>query len=321
FLPRATKETAGTTMTMAAPQQIRYKSVLYTRLIKVAEMAEDPLEPPRFRHRRIPKHGGGSPAAAVMHSPPRPVTAEDLKNWKVPPCVSNWKNPKGYVIPLDKRRTGSADGLEFGINQRKAKLAEALYVAEEAARESVALRNKIQRECEMKEKERRDEELRELARKARDSAVLSENSNKHIKNLEEKRRKRRLEAKEGTTMMMMKKKKKKSRDDERDRVISERMALGLAFTGREKGEFLFDLRLVDGEKGLNSGFATGDDDHYNVYEKCLFNAQFSTLFRPNSKSHKAFGGVRDRPLEFEKEDSDDPFGLDQFLSNLKSIKT
>ncbi|KAI3454775.1 hypothetical protein Pfo_011438 [Paulownia fortunei] len=296
----------------AAPQQFKYESgrgrVLHTRLIKVVKMAEDPLEPPKFRHRRIPKAGGGggSPAAAVMHSPPRPVTAEDLKNWKVPPCVSNWKNPKGYVIPMDKRRTGTADRLEFEINQRKAKLAEALYVAEEAARESVALRNKIQREREMKEKERRDEELRELARNARDCAVLYGNSNKHMKNLhkaevlEEKRRKRRLEAKEGTMMKM------KSRD-ERDRVISERMALGLAFTGREKGEFLFDLRLVDGEKGLNSGFATGDDDHYNVYDKCLFNTQFSTLFRRC---------VRDRPLEFS-----DPFGLDQFLSNLKSIKT
>ncbi|KAI3454774.1 hypothetical protein Pfo_011437 [Paulownia fortunei] len=258
-----------------------------------------------------------------MQSPPRPVTAEDLKNCKVPPCVSNWKNPKGYVIPMDKRRTGTADRLEFGIKQRKAKLAEALYVVEEAARESVALRNKIQREREMKEKERRDEEFRELARMARDCAVFYGNSNKHMKNLhkvevlEEKRRKRRLEAKEGTTTK--KKKKKKSRD-ERDRVISERMALGLAFAGRQKGEFLFDLRLVDGEKWLNSGFATGDDDQYNVYDKCLFNTEFSTLFRPNSKSHKAFGCVRDRPLEFEKEDSD-PFGLDRFLSNLKSIKT
>ncbi|KAI3454534.1 hypothetical protein Pfo_011197 [Paulownia fortunei] len=121
-------------------------------------------------------------------------------------------------------------------------------------------------------------------------------------------------------MIMKKKKKKKSRDDERDRVISERMALGLAFTGREKGEFLFDLRLVDGEKGLNSGFATGDDDRYNVYDKCLFNAQFSTLFRPNSKSHKAFGGVRDRPLEFEKEDSDDPFGWTSSCPILRALR-
>lgn len=250
------KITYARSRTAAPPQDsmlIRYKParVLYARLIKVLKMAEDPLEPPRFRYRRIPIAGGGSSSAPVLHSPPRPVTAEDLKNWKVPPCVSNWKNPKGYVIPLEKRRT--ADGWESGINQRKAKLAEALYVAEEAARESVALRNKIQRECEMKEKEMRNEKLRELTRKVRDSAVLCGNSNKHTKNLQkvevlekrrkEKTKKRRLEAKEGT------KTKKKSRGD-RDWDISERIALGLASTGRESGEFLFDLRLVDQEKGL-----------------------------------------------------------------------
>lgn len=26
------------------------------------------------------------------------------QDWKIPPCISNWKNIKGYTIPLDKRR-------------------------------------------------------------------------------------------------------------------------------------------------------------------------------------------------------------------------
>lgn len=36
------------------------------------------------------------------------VTVQDQQAWKVPPCVSNWKNARGYTIPLDKRL--AADG-------------------------------------------------------------------------------------------------------------------------------------------------------------------------------------------------------------------
>ena len=43
-----------------------------------------------------------------MHSPPRKVTVKDQQAWKIPPCISNWKNAKGYTIPLDKRL--AADG-------------------------------------------------------------------------------------------------------------------------------------------------------------------------------------------------------------------
>ncbi|CAN0477339.1 unnamed protein product, partial [Scytosiphon promiscuus] len=44
----------------------------------------------------------------VLHSPPRKVTVQDQQAWKIPPCVSNWKNARGYTIPLDKRL--AADG-------------------------------------------------------------------------------------------------------------------------------------------------------------------------------------------------------------------
>lgn len=32
-------------------------------------------------------------------------------NWKIPPCVSNWKNAKGFTIPLDKRIAADGRGL------------------------------------------------------------------------------------------------------------------------------------------------------------------------------------------------------------------
>lgn len=73
------------------------------RIIKMQELPKDPLEPPKFRHTKVPR-GPGSPPVPVMHSPPRPVTVQDQQNWKIPPCISNWKNPKV------RRRKGSGWG-------------------------------------------------------------------------------------------------------------------------------------------------------------------------------------------------------------------
>ncbi len=47
-----------------------------------------------------------------MHSPPRKLTAEDQKEWMIPPSISNWKNLKGHIIPLDKRLVSDGRGLQ-----------------------------------------------------------------------------------------------------------------------------------------------------------------------------------------------------------------
>jgi len=89
----------------------------------------------------------------VLHSPPRALTKEDQADWKIPPCISNWKNAKGYTIPLDKRLAADGRGLqEVQINDNFAKLSEAMYVAEQKAREAVETRSKIQKELMLKEK-------------------------------------------------------------------------------------------------------------------------------------------------------------------------
>ena len=142
-----------------------------TRIVKMQEMPVDPLEPPKFRHTKAPR-GPGSPPVPVMHSPPRKVSAEEAANWKVPPCVSNWKNAKGYTIPLDKRLAADGRGLqETAINDGFAKFAEALYVAEHSAREAVELRAAVGRELAGKEREAKERQLRELAAAARAERV------------------------------------------------------------------------------------------------------------------------------------------------------
>ncbi|KAL2477355.1 SNW/SKI-interacting protein [Forsythia ovata] len=324
-------------------QSAAFNSGAKERIIRMVEMPVDPLEPPKFKHKRVPK-ASGSPPVPVMHSPPRPVTVKDQQDWKIPPCISNWKNPKGYTIPLDKRLAADGRGLQdVQINDNFAKLSEALYVAEQKAREAVAMRSKVQKEMMMKEKEKKEMELRELARKARSertgvapAAAAQMPSERGAIN--------------GDDMSVDYERKSKITRD-RDRDISEKVALGMASAGAGRGgEVMYDQRLFNQEKGMDSGFAT--DDAYNIYDKGLFTAQstMNTLYRPKKdaddemyggadeqldklmktdrfKPDKTFTGTsertgqRDRPVEFEKEAEEaDPFGLDQFLTEVKKGK-
>ncbi|GKG54024.1 SNW/SKI-interacting protein, partial [Tanacetum coccineum] len=92
----------------------------------------------------------------------------DQHDWKIPSCISKWKNPKEYTIPLDKRSAADARGLqEVQIKANFAKLSEALYVVEQKAREAVATRLKLQKDLMMNEKERKEQKLGALAQKAR----------------------------------------------------------------------------------------------------------------------------------------------------------
>ncbi|CAG9460220.1 unnamed protein product [Pedinophyceae sp. YPF-701] len=141
------------------------------RLIKIQDAPVDPLEPPKFRHMKAPK-GSGSPPVPVMHSPPRAATKATLEDWKIPPMVSNWKNPKGFIIPLDKRLAADGRGLQTTqINDNFAKFAEALSVAESRARESVNMRQKMRKELAQRERDRKEEELRAMAARAREERL------------------------------------------------------------------------------------------------------------------------------------------------------
>ena len=138
-----------------------------TRIIKMVGAAVDPLEPPKFKHKKMPGPPPDAPVP-IMHSPTRKITAEDAAAWKIPPCISNYKNPHGFVIPLDKRI--AADGrtlLESVINDNRAKLSEAMQIAERKARLEVETRAAIQKTLSLKAKEEAEAEMRALAAKAR----------------------------------------------------------------------------------------------------------------------------------------------------------
>lgn len=135
----------------------------HTRVIKLHNASSDPLEPSRVRLQKIPP-AQASPSQAVLHSPPRALTDEERAQWHIPPSISNWKNSKGYTIPLDKRLAADGRGLQTTrINDNFAKLSEALYVAEQKSRDAVDIRSKLHMELQNQAGQKHEETLRHIA--------------------------------------------------------------------------------------------------------------------------------------------------------------
>ncbi|ELW48101.1 SNW domain-containing protein 1 [Tupaia chinensis] len=271
----------------------------------MVEMQKGPMEPPRFKiNKKIPR-GPPSPPAPVMHSPSRKMTVKEQQEWKIPPCISNWKNAKGYTIPLDKRLAADGRGLQtVHIHENFAKLAEALYIADQKAREAVEMRAQVERKMAQKEKEKHEEKLREMAQKAR-------------------------ERRAGI---------KTQRNENRD--ISEVIAFGVP-NPRTSNEVQYNQQLFNQSKSMDSGFAGGEDEIYNVYDQAWRRGKdmAQNIYRPSTNLDKDMYGDdleariktnrfvpdkefsdsdhrqrgREGPVQFEE----DPFGLDKFLEEAK----
>jgi len=250
-----------------------------TRIIRMVETPKDPLEPPKFKHKKIPV-GPSSPPVPVLHSPNRKLTKEEKDAWKIPPSISNWKNNKGYLIPLDKRVASDGRGLqEIEVSDSHAKVAAALYSAEKNARDLVAKRSTLRQQVILAEQERKEKELKDTAAEARkrreqiqnlameteteqqtDDRIRRERIRQDRRR--EREREHRLENRGGAH-----RRSKVTRDSQRD--ISEKIALGMVVPKTQ--EALYDQRLFNQTQGLDSGF--GDDESYNIYDKNLFGGE------------------------------------------------
>ena len=300
--------------TRAEPTYVRYTpanqmgdtSKKNDRIIKIVERQQDPMEPPKFKHKKIPR-GPPSPPPPVMHSPPRKLTAEDQEAWKIPPPVSNWKNPKGYTVPLDKRLAADGRGLQdVTINDKFAQFAEALFTADRHAREEVKQRAQMQQKLAEKEKLQKEEHLRVLAQKAREerSALANkqrrdstsrarsysgssyssrsesgsddEAARERMRARQERRQENERQLRQ-SRMGTEKRIQMLAREQNRD--ISEKVALGLAKPTQNK-ETMYDSRLFNRTSGFDAGF--NEDQHY---DKPLFAAQdaISSIYRPKAQ--------------------------------------
>ncbi|KAL4077226.1 SKIP/SNW domain-containing protein [Scleroderma yunnanense] len=320
---------------------------LKQRIIKMSEVVEDPLEPPRFKHKKIPR-GPPSPPPPVLRSPPRKATAAEQKEWMIPPCISNWKNNKGYTIPLDKRLAADGRGLQdVHINDNFAKFSESLYIADRHAREEVRQRALMQQKLAQKEKEAKEENLRLLAQRAReersgvpqtapprptaesraavasalggygsdsgssasDEDVEDEEAAKLRDDLRAEKRRERERDMRMSNMGAEQRAKMLARQQNRD--ISEKIALGLAKPTVSK-ESMLDSRLFNRE---SLGNTFGDDDGYALYDRPLFHGSTAAAaiykargnIAPEGANDEAFGGGTEEGIG--KALDNDRFGL------------
>jgi SNW domain-containing protein 1 len=149
------------------------------RIIRMVPKQIDPMQPPKHMHRKAPR-GPAEDPVPVLHAPPEKLSKEEREAWNVPACISNWKNTRGYTIPLDKRLAADGRGLrdDATINPNFAVLSESLYVAERQAREEVRTRAAVQKRLVLDQRQRREDELRELANKARmERSQMGSNAN------------------------------------------------------------------------------------------------------------------------------------------------
>merc|ERR1712228_781212 len=386
-----------------APITVRYQSGTSnsmhasgstSRLIKIYEMPSDPLDPPKFRHKKLPPRPP-SPPVPIMHSPPRNVTIEDQKNWKIPPCVSNWKNTKGFTLPLHQRLAADGRGLyNHVINDKFAKFSESLLIAERQARKEVEARAQMRLKLSKKQKEQKEKELAAMAKAAKDSAKFNtfasvQSDKKHSRDTSEydvatakryKNKRKRGDdddysssesesdsssvdseiesAKERRKALAERDRIRKEREREnkrqyrldhkksgknksmrqRERDISERIALG-QFSGKKSTESLYDNRLFNQDSGLNQGFEV--DDGYNLYDKPLFDSKSKKMYRPTNidediygiqggdilneqsdkmRAHQTFDGAEENRkkgrFEFEKDESLQSENEDELMQEL-----
>lgn len=150
------------------PDAPGYNPTAAKRIIQMVPAQLDPMMPPKHKHTKAPA-GPADDFVPVLHAPPEKLSKEERDAWNVPACISNWKNTRGYTIPLDKRLAADGRGLrdDTTINSNFATLSESLYLAERQAREEVRLRALVQKRQAESEREKRETELRELAMKAR----------------------------------------------------------------------------------------------------------------------------------------------------------
>lgn len=326
------------------PKYIRYvpaQDGAQPKIIRMVEVQKDPMEPSRFKiNQKIPV-APSSPPAPVMHSPPRKITAEEQSKWKIPPCVSSWKNPRGYVVPLDKRCAfnGRAVSEPELINNKFAQLSDTLFIANRQHREALEERKKSEMLMAQKEKEKNEDKLRLLAQQARQERVAvkrgfghsrvgesdedgdseEERERHQIRDQRHRDRVRNANIKAGPST------KRTKLDRERERDISEQIALGVARPSAHED----DQRLYDQAETLGDGF--GEDDDYAVYDKpWKSSATLTKNYRPSDGLNHELDTSREQPsipekskrdshapIQFEKDDVEDIFNVESFLRDAK----
>ncbi|KAF0972674.1 hypothetical protein FDP41_008923 [Naegleria fowleri] len=320
------------------------------KFIQIEEAPTDPVEPAKFHIKKMP-NGPPSPPPTVMHSEPKKLTKADQANWDIPPCVSNYTNRKGIIIPLDKRILADGRNLQqITINPQFADFTASLNLAEHNARLEIKERAEMQRKIAEMEQERELQQTRELANRAKQL-------HKDLKSKEERARSRTVDRRATSS---------------EGREVSERVNFNQPQkTTYSSSEVQIDSRLLNQSSSAMIETSKFDDEDYNVYDTALFGeTNAGKLYNPNKERIRMFQELDERvnmkdkfetdeeqssrnvsrrqpgPVVFQKEvstassssggagskeatssseppsnEDDDPFGFSKFLTDTKKRKT
>lgn len=239
--------------------------------VRIAEKRADPLDPSHFRNRKPVALQNEDPEP-ILTDPVKKLTPEEEEYWRVPTCVSNWRNPAGYVIPMDKRVGADARRFEQPeLSDNFSLLNKALQIAQSSITESLAQRNLIERQLQQKKKRDEEEKMREEARRINEQKRLLNRA----KTTEEKKIDDVLEeARQQHKRMARKVRSSRAQGGLTNRDISATVPFGTTITSHIPEEE-FDAQLFDKSGGVDFGYR--GDDTYDIYDKPLFaNAELKT---------------------------------------------
>jgi SNW domain-containing protein 1 len=223
-------------------------------VVRIAEKRPDPLDPSRFRNRKPMPLQQPDPAPILAAPMPRLSPAEE-QSWQVPACVSNWKNPEGFVIPMDKRV--GADARRFdqpALSDRFATFSKALDAGSAAIRDSLRQRAAVERQLAQRRREQEEGRLLDEARRLHDERVRVD--------------RRKTDGERRIDEILADHRAERERIKRRNRDASAIVAPGMPLVARN-------------EAGIDAGY--GPEDSYQVYD---------APGRPDRRAYVPFGGGR-----------------------------
>ena len=295
--------------------QLCYKYIDYrldsnkskSHLIKLVALPVDPLSNLKYKHHKIPlSYTNEKNFVPVLQEPAQKLSYEEQKKWKIPPCVNMSNNPKGLVIPLDIRLANDGRNLrKYQANQNFAKLADILALTEKNVRKEIEDKNKIAQSIQIAAAMKKEQELREAAKQARQERKLNNNSSSMMLSLDSEDIKIKKEKSDKMTnddiSSYLKNKRKRSEEDEEKekrernelrairkkeieyerrieiqkkyekegRDVNDKVLLGQ--NNIVNNSNVIDSRLYDQEGGIENVFEYTED--CEVYDKPLFNGK------------------------------------------------
>ncbi|EDO15100.1 hypothetical protein Kpol_1071p7 [Vanderwaltozyma polyspora DSM 70294] len=280
------------------------------RVITITQHAQDPLQPVTFKAKKVVAPPVESTQVPIFHktdanvAESKKISDEEREKWNIPSAVSNWKNPKGYAIALDKRVNSGAT-VETDASKKFSELSSALEIADREAREELKMKAEAKKQLAEQELQEKEMKLRILSNRAREERerqrksryqgriTTGDNIDYSEREREDNRRVKKLDTEKAL---------KRSRMSTADRLrelayaqgrdISDKVILGAA-KATETSEITYDSRLFS--KAANANAKRSDDQ---VYENPLFVQQdINNIYRVNaSKLDKTINEEKDSDI-------------------------